>query len=316
MRVRYYGVRGSLPTPYRPDYLERKLKYTLLKILGNKKLRGLTFREIFERIPFYLRSSYGGNTPCVLVRVKGHTIILDAGSGIRELGFDLMKEEFSKGKGKAKIFFSHTHWDHIQGLPFFTPLFIPGNQFEFYSCMPDLEKRLRDQQDSRYFPVDMNVMAAKKQFILMKKDEIKDFGDFRIKILPQNHPGDSYAFRIESDDKSFIYCTDVEFNDKNYEQLYQSIDFFKNADVLTFDSQYTLMESFSKVDWGHSSIQIGIDLANHANVKKVVLFHYDPTYSDIKINEIVKIGISYKNITYPESRVEIVPSYEGLEIEL
>jgi phosphoribosyl 1,2-cyclic phosphodiesterase len=316
MRIRYYGVRGSLPTPYRPDYLERKLKYMLLKILGNKKLRGLTFREIFERIPFYLRSSYGGNTPCVLVRVKGHTVIFDAGSGIRELGYDLMKEEFSKGKGKAKIFFSHTHWDHIQGLPFFAPLFIPGNQFEFHSCLPDLEKRLSDQQDPRYFPVDMNVMAAKKQFILMKKDEIQDFGDFRIKILPQNHPGDSYAFRIESDGKTFIYCTDVEFNDKNYEQLYQSIDFFKNADVLTFDSQYTLMESFSKVDWGHSSIQIGIDLANHANVKKVVLFHYDPTYSDMKINEIVKIGISYKNITYPDSSVEIVPSYEGLEIEL
>jgi phosphoribosyl 1,2-cyclic phosphodiesterase len=316
MLIRYYGVRGSLPTPYRPDFLERKLKYMLLKILGNKKLRGLKFKEIFERIPFYLRSSYGGNTPCVLVRVKGHTVIFDAGSGIRELGYDLMKEEFSKGKGKAKIFFSHTHWDHIQGLPFFVPLFIPGNQFEFHSCMPDLEKRLWDQQDSRYFPVDMNVMASKKEFILMKKDEIQDFGDFKIKVLHQNHPGDSYAFRIESDGKSFVYCTDVEFNDKNYEQLYQSIDFFKNADVLTFDSQYTLMESFNKVDWGHSSIQIGIDLANHSNVKKIVLFHYDPTYSDMKINEIVKIGISYKNITYPDSRVEILPSYEGLEIKL
>jgi phosphoribosyl 1,2-cyclic phosphodiesterase len=316
MSIRYYGVRGSLPTPPRPQLLERKLKFMVLKVLNAGKRGGFKLGEIFDRVPFYLRSSFGGNTPCVLVRVKGHTLIFDAGSGIRELGLDLMKEEFGQGKGKALFFFSHTHWDHIQGLPFFTPLFIPGNKFDFYSCMPDLEKRLRDQQDPRYFPVDMNVMAAKKEFLLLEKDEVKDFGDFRVRVLQQNHPGGSHAFRVDAGGRSFIYCTDVEFNDKNYEQLYQSIDFFRGADVLTFDSQYTFMESLNKVDWGHSSIQIGIDLANHANVNKVVLFHYDPTHSDSKINEIAKIGISYKNLTYPDSAVEIVPSYEGLEITL
>jgi ribonuclease BN (tRNA processing enzyme) len=96
----------------------------------------------------------------------------------------------------------------------------------------------------------------------------------------------------------------------------ETIEFYKNADVLTFDSQYTFVESVNKIDWGHSSIQIGIDLAKHSRVKKVVLFHYDPTYSDKKIYEIVKVGISYKNTVYPDSEIEVIPSYEGLEITL
>jgi len=314
MKIRYYGVRGSIPTPHSPNYIEKKTQFLLAKILTAKSFKGLTFKEIFDRIPFYLKSTYGGNSPCVLVEVKENVLIFDAGSGIRELGFDLMKREFGQGKGKAIFFFTHTHWDHIQGLPFFTPIFIPGNQFEFYSPIPDLEKRLRDQQDSRYFPIDMDYMQAEKKFYLLEENETKEFSDFSIKIKKQNHPGDSFAYRVDADGKAFVHSTDVEFNEKNYDQMSAAIEFYKDADVLTFDSQYTFKESVSKVDWGHSSIQIGIDLANHSNVKKVVLFHYDPTYSDRKIHEIVKIGISYKNTVYPESPIEVIPSYEGLEL--
>ncbi len=316
MKIRYYGVRGSIPTPHLPDYIEKKTQFLLAKILTTKSFKGLTFKEIFDRIPLYLKSTYGGNSPCVLVEVKESVLIFDAGSGIRKLGFDLMNREFSQGKGKAIFFFTHTHWDHIQGLPFFTPIFIPGNQFEFYSPIPDLEKRLRDQQDSRYFPIDMDYMQAEKKFYLLEENETKEFSDFSIKIKKQNHPGDSFAYRVDADGKAFVHSTDVEFNEKNYDQMSAAIEFYKDADVLTFDSQYTFKESVSKVDWGHSSIQIGIDLANHSNVKKVVLFHYDPTYSDRKIHEIVKIGISYKNTVYPESPIEVIPSYEGLELVL
>jgi len=108
----------------------------------------------------------------------------------------------------------------------------------------------------------------------------------------------------------------VEFNDKNYDQLHQAIDFYKDADVLTFDSQYTLDEALSKIDWGHSSIQLGIDIAYSANIKRIVLFHYDPAYSDEKISDIVRIGISYKNKLYPKNEMEIIPAHEGLLIEL
>ncbi|KKL08575.1 hypothetical protein LCGC14_2574480, partial [marine sediment metagenome] len=273
-------------------------------------------REIFNAVPIHLKSTYGGNTPCVLVKTAGHTIILDAGSGIRNLGIDLMQQEFGQGKGKAIFLFSHTHWDHIQGLPFFTPLFIPGNQFEFYSCFPDLKERLKGQQDSRYFPIGMDYMQAEKQFFLLKSNESKDFGKFTIKTIKLDHPGSAYGYKIENDGKSFLYSSDLEFNEKNYDTMPEIIEFFKGADVLTFDSQYTLAESFTKIDWGHSSIQIGIDIANHSGIKKIVLFHYDPTYSDQKINEITEIGLSYKKAIYPGSDLEVIPSYEGLELEI
>jgi phosphoribosyl 1,2-cyclic phosphodiesterase len=316
MKIRYYGVRGSIPTPLLPHYIEKKIKYLIVQILKNEKFRGLNLKEIFDRIPFYLKSTYGGNSPCILVEAHEDTLILDAGSGIRELGLDLMKKEFGRGKGRAKIFFTHTHWDHIQGLPFFTPLFIPGNLIEFYSCIPDLEQRLRAQHKSVYFPIDMDYMQAEKKFYMLEQNKSNDFDEFKIQTMKLNHPGDSYAFRIETGGKTFIHSTDVEFNDKNYEQMFETIEFFKDGDILNFDSQYTLEESFNKIDWGHSSIQIGIDIANHSNIKKVVLFHYDPTYSDQKIHQIVKIGRSYKNTVYPDSDIEIIPSYEGLELVL
>jgi phosphoribosyl 1,2-cyclic phosphodiesterase len=315
MKIRYYGVRGSIPTPLDPKLIEKRTLSLIVGILTSKKLKGLTLRQIFDRIPFHLKTTYGGNSPCVLVETQGELLIFDAGSGIRQLGFDLMAGEFGKGQGKAKMFFTHTHWDHIQGLPFFTPLFIPGNQFDFYSPYPDLEKRLRDQQDSRYFPIDMDYMQAKKTFYDLEEG-LKEFDGYTLRTKLQNHPGTSYAYRVDVNGKAFIHSTDVEFNEKNYDQMSSAIEFYKDADVLTFDSQYTFVESVSKIDWGHSSIQIGIDLAKHSNVKKVVLFHYDPTYSDDKIHEIVKVGISYKDTVYPDADIEIIPSYEGLEIIL
>jgi phosphoribosyl 1,2-cyclic phosphodiesterase len=316
MRIRYYGVRGSIPTPHTPEELELKMKRFLARILKTPEFRGRKLGDILKEMPFHARRTYGGNTPCVYIRIGDEHVILDGGSGVRLLGFDLMKEEFGTGSGKARIFFSHTHWDHIQGLPFFVPLFIPGNQFAFCSSFSDLEERLRYQHDPRFFPIDMDYMQSTKEYVYLDPAKEHDFGAYRVKILKQNHPGDSFALRVEEDGKAFVYSSDVEFNEKNYDQLHSAVEFYRDADVVTFDSQYTLYEAFNKIDWGHSSIQIGIDLAHEARVKKVVLFHYDPTYSDDKISEMVRIGNSYRDKLFPGSTMEIVPAHEGLVIEL
>jgi phosphoribosyl 1,2-cyclic phosphodiesterase len=315
MKICYYGVRGSLPTPLLPDEVELKVKRFLVRILRTKEYRGLKLKDALQNMPFHAKTTYGGNTPCIYLRIGDEHVILDGGSGARLLGFDLMKQEFGKGNGTARLFFSHTHWDHIQGLPFFPPLFIPGNQFEFCSCFSDLEERLRYQHDGRFFPIDMDYMQSTKSFTQLDPEKTYDYGAYTVKILKQNHPGSSYAFRIEAGGKTFVYSTDVEFNEKNYDELHRAIEFYKDADVLTFDSQYTLDEALNKIDWGHSSIQIGIDVAHDANVKRVVLFHYDPTYSDEKISDIVRIGISYKEKLFPDSTMEIIPAHEGLVIE-
>jgi phosphoribosyl 1,2-cyclic phosphodiesterase len=316
MKIKYYGVRGSIPTPLVPEMVMKKSINFLKQVLNHKNHKGLTLKEIVRKIPFHLRSTYGGNTPCLYIRIKNEHLIFDAGSGIRELGLDLMKEEFGQGKGRARIFFSHTHWDHIQGFPFFIPFFIPGNQFEFYSCFPDIEDRLRKQLDSQHFPISMDYMQSNKKFFTLEVEKPRSFGTFTINTMKQNHPGDSFAYRVEEDGKTFVYSTDVEYNDKNYEQLHKAIEFFKDADVLTFDTQYTLMEALDKTDWGHSSAQMGIDIAHNSNIKKVVLFHYDPSNSDEKIAEMVEVGISYKNKLYPDSDIQIIPAYEGLVINI
>lgn len=316
MKIRYYGVRGSIPTPLLPHELEKKFVKLFSGILAHKEYRGMKLKEVLGKLPFHLKSTYGGNTPCIYIQIEKEHLIFDAGSGLRELGFDLLKEGFGEGKGTARFFFSHTHWDHIQGFPFFVPFFIPGNRFEFYSCVPDLEERLKTQLAPRHFPIDMDYMQAEKKYIQLSPETPKRFEGFTVDTLKQNHPGDSFAYRVDAGGKKFVYSTDVEYNEKNYDQLHKAIEFARNADVLTFDSQYTLMEALNKPDWGHSSIQMGIDIAHDAGIKRVVLFHYDPTYTDEKIFETVKVGVTYKDTLYPDSGIEVIPSYEGLEIVL
>jgi ribonuclease BN (tRNA processing enzyme) len=160
------------------------------------------------------------------------------------------------------------------------------------------------------------MMPSTKTYSVIQAASKQDFENYSIETNKQNHPGDSVAYRINSDSRSFVYSTDVEFNQKNIEQLRTAIDFYNNADILTFDSQYTLKESFSKEDWGHSSIQFGIDIGFNAKIKNLVTFHYDPTYSDEAIDEIIKIGNQYKETTKKDHDFKIIPSYEGLTLKL
>lgn len=315
MKVRYYGVRGSIPTPLSPAELESKLRGLLIQLVRESRRRkGVSMSALMRGLSRDVRSTYGGNTPCIHISEGSNHLILDAGSGVRSLGYDLMQEEFGSGQGTAHFLFSHTHWDHIQGLPFFVPLFIQGNRFHFLSPLPDLEARLRVQHDFRFFPIDLEYMAAEKVFRLLPSEA--RVGPFSVWFMRQNHPGSSYSYRIESGGRSFVYSTDVEYNDRNFDQLQGAIEFCRDADVLTFDSQYTLDEALSKEDWGHSSIQLGIDVAYHANVGRVVLFHYDPAYSDERISTIAQIGKSYLEKQYAGSDIKVTASYEGLTLEL
>lgn len=279
IQVRFWGVRGSIPTP------------------------GPTTVEI------------GGNTSCVEMRVGGRILIFDAGTGIRLLGNALMKEL----PLEAFIFFSHVHWDHIQGFPFFTPAFVRGNVFHLHGGMKvsrTLEETLAGQMENPSFPVHLSEMGAKMTFRDLFEGEPLEIpstdgsGPVRITNTRGNHPDGVYAYRVEHEGRSVMYATDTEHYavvDPKLRKLAE------NADVLIYDAMYTPEEyagerGMPKLGWGHSTHEEAVKLAEAAGVKKLVLFHHDPMQDDAAVRD--------KERRARALFANSVAAYEGLELEV
>jgi len=239
--------------------------------------------RFIESLPKELNSVAGGNTTSLLLEAEGnHPIILDMGSGARVLGDQLMAGDAGKGKAVIHIFITHTHWDHICGIPFFKPLYIPGNDIHFYSPFEDLHERLRYQQDPRFFPKEFDQLAANKVFHLIKP-ESPFFLDNGLEIDSRllRHPGSSCSYKFIQKGKSFVFATDVEFTGGHLEEPHDGeTRYFEDTDLLVIDSQYTLDESFQKFEWGHTSYTMVINLALSWRVKNVFLTHHEPAYND------------------------------------
>ena len=258
---------------------------------------------------------YGGNTSCVEVRCGGELIILDAGTGIRGLGTELLKDM----PIKASILFSHVHWDHIQGIPFFRPAYKLGNEFKLYGGKDwdtRLEYALRWQMQSPTFPVtfeEVNSVGAKMEYIDIDVDTVFTIGDkdqISVRSAELRHPDKAFGFRIEYAGKSLIYATDTENLPEPDEKL---VELATGADLLIHDAQYTSEEYYGvntdpKRNWGHSTPEAAAGAAIAANVKKLVLFHHDPYHDDETVSQILKIA----SAIFPNT----VAAYEGMLIEL
>lgn len=225
---------------------------------------------------------YGGNTPCVEMQVGGQRLIFDGGTGIRVLGQSLL----SKLPVDGHLFFTHSHWDHIQGFPFFTPAFIKGNQFHIYgSIAPDgstIRQRLIDQMRHPNFPVPLQVMGANLHFVDLEVGTRMQIGDVEIENALLNHPGQAIGYRVSWQGHAAAYVTDTEhYPDRLDENV---LHLAQNADVLIYDATYTDEEyhspKSSKVGWGHSTWQEAVKVAKAANVKTLVIFHHDPIHDD------------------------------------
>jgi phosphoribosyl 1,2-cyclic phosphodiesterase len=318
MLVRFWGVRGSLPSPLSTPQVEAKI----VEAVGGAAGVDLTDRAAVEAyvraLPLSARGTYGGNTSCVEVRTAANDlVILDAGSGIRSLGSALMQTEFGRGQGFAHLLFSHYHWDHVQGFPFFAPAFIPGNRFIVWSVDGRAEEILTRQQEEPLFPVTFAGMGATFEFhTLTPQTEFFD-GRVRVNYAVLDHPGIAYGYRLEADGKTFVYATDAEYKKVDDEFLAAYGDFFRDADLLLFDAQYSFAESqLDKRDWGHSSAAIGVEIAAHTGVKRLVLFHHDPRTTDNEMQTILDNAQQYAALVPGGAQCEILLAYEGLEVAL
>ncbi len=250
--IQFWGVRGSIPAP------------------GSETVR------------------YGGNTSCIEMRVGGKRLIFDGGTGLRVLGKQLLEQP----SVEAHMFFSHSHWDHIQGFPFFVPAFAPGNRFHIYGGVSPngatMKQRLSDQMHHPNFPVPMQVMKSDMKFHDLMPGDVIQLDDITIETGSLNHPNSALGYRVTWQGRTAVYATDTEHYPDHIDEnlVYLS----RDADVLVYDACYTDEEYYDsktpKIGWGHSTWQEALKVAQVAGVKRAVMFHHDPNHDDDFLDQV------------------------------
>jgi phosphoribosyl 1,2-cyclic phosphodiesterase len=272
--VRFWGVRGSIPVP------------------GPGTVR------------------IGGNTSCIEIRAGSELLIFDAGTGLRRLGAELMNQL----PIVARMFFTHVHWDHIQGFPFFVPAFLKGNRFDLFGARKlsnTLAETLSGQMNFPNFPVSLSEMAARMNFHDLHEGETVACGDAVITNTQLNHPGGVFAYRVDFGGHAVVVATDTEHYSCLDKKL---VNLAEGADVLIYDAQYTPDEyqgngeSLPRTGWGHSTWEEGVKVAQAARVRQLVLFHHDPDHDDDAVRQIETLARE----VFPKTTA----AYEGLALQL
>jgi anti-anti-sigma factor len=317
MRVRFWGSRGSLPTSLGAAAVRAKIRDALLAARG----RDLATPEAIDAfidhdLPFSGRASYGGNTACVQIVAGGDEYILcDLGTGLREFGRELLAEHGVQRKHTFNVFLSHLHWDHVMGFPFFPPAYIPGNVIRVHGCHKTMRDALRRQHQEPGFPVDFHALGATLEFVELVPGRSHQVAGLSVVPIQQFHAGDSYGYRFSQGDKSIVYSTDCEHKYSTLDESYPFVHFYHKADLLIFDAMYSLADTVSvKEDWGHSSNIVAVELAQAAQVKRLVLFHHEPAYDDRMIEAVYGESVRYEELSRDRHKVEVIAAYDGLEL--
>jgi phosphoribosyl 1,2-cyclic phosphodiesterase len=313
MNVNFWGVRGSIPSPITSSKIKSKISAIIEQITPEDIINTESREKFLAELPPWLFGTVGGNSPCVSVTFDDpdECIIFDCGTGVRELAMAQVNKKIKTSR--FHIFFSHLHWDHIQGLPFFSPCYNSSMKIDFYSPVADIEKQLNGQMVQPYFPIQLNDMGARKTFHFMEKDA--KIAGRTVSFKKMNHPGDSYSYCIKENGKRLIYATDTELTSDDFIINDENTAYFKDADLIIIDCQYTMGEAVDKNNWGHNAFNFALDFAAAWNIKHMIMFHHDPAYDDQKLYGILQSAKWYlerMNI----NNIELTLAFEGLEISL
>ncbi|MCR4579756.1 MAG: MBL fold metallo-hydrolase [Treponema sp.] len=311
MKVRFWGVRGSLPAPLTPDQIQSKIMAVIQRATPADLESAESRAKFVSSLPSWIYGTTGGNTSCVEIQAGKTEIILDAGTGIRVLG----KSPNKPADNHYHLLFSHFHWDHIQGLPFFDPAYNPNSTFDVYSAVENTRELLRKQMFQPYYPVPFEAFTKNFNFHQVFPGTAFKINDVVVNTCPMSHPGTSHSFSFEYKGAKFVYATDVELKADDFKKTKEAEAVFGGADAIVIDSQYTVEESYRKENWGHSAFCYAVDFAIFWNIKKLFLFHHEPTYDDKKLNSILQAARWYARYI-EHSDMEINLAKESLELDL
>lgn len=283
MKVKLWGTRGSLPSPITPQLGAQKVRELLEGFFSAGFRTAEQIPKYIDSLPVHRLGGYGGNTPCIEVKSDKQQIMIDAGSGLRLLGQELMAGPCGRGAGEVHLLFTHFHWDHLIGLPFFIPLFIPGNTVHVYSVQPELKKVFELLFQKPYFPVPLSQIGARIEYHQLTPRQSHTVGDINFTPYQLDHPDPCWGFKIQTGDRVFSYCVDTEGSRASRERLGDDLPLYQGVDLMIYDAQYTLIETIEKINWGHAAASIGLDIAMREGIKRVLFMHHDPGADDEKI---------------------------------
>lgn len=340
MQIKFWGTRGSLPVATTAAEIRKKIVAALSAANGRTFSTPAEIEAFADTLPFAVAGSFGGNTACVEIiggtrggvidsetggdvslageHVNYDHVICDLGSGLRPLGHAKLAIYGPTLPQTYHFFVSHLHWDHLMGLPFFAPIYLPGNRIVIHGCHANLEAGIRLQMSAPCFPVDFSEIAADVEFDLLEPGCDYQIAGFNVRAKLQLHDGDSYGYRFEQAGKSVVYSTDSEHKLDNRVEQNAFIDFFRNADLVIFDTMYSLADVITvKADWGHSSNIIAVELCQEAGVQQLAMFHHEPANNDAKLTSLLEETLRFEEVTRDgHAALKVISTYDGLTIDL
>jgi phosphoribosyl 1,2-cyclic phosphodiesterase len=310
MHVRLWGVRGSLATPLTTNAVRAKARALLAEATPADISSESAIDAYLSKSPHSW--TYGGNTSCVEVSFEDQVFILDAGTGIRGLA-QLLKDQGKDRSAGLNLFFTHFHWDHICGLPFFPPLYMPDRVIDIWSGRKDSQSLLAAQMGSAHFPVKWPTLKSQITCHQLPEKLATRINGAEVRIMPLIHPDKAFGYRISHRGRSICYLTDTEVSKNPYRLAETYSSFVAGADVVIVDAMYGFLEYHDKVNFGHSTIYNFIDFFKETEIGELVIFHHDPMATDANVTQLWREAIRYKAVIAPHATWKLSAAFEGQE---